>query len=294
MKKILVVGANGFVGRQVLQTLEKSSYELYATSHHEDINPDGNHHFVQCDLSSVEETDKLLNNIQPHIIINAAALSAVDFCEEHQDMAQRINVGAVKQMAQYCKVTKNRLIHISTDFVFDGKTDQLYNEDDEKNPVNFYGQTKSDSEDLIMEMCKSYAIVRVVVVYGTPLPGQHSNIVLLVKNRLEAGEPVRVVNDQYRTPTYVGDIVKGIVSLLESDQNGIFHLCGKDYMSIADIAFKVAAHFGLDSSLIEPVSTAQMKEKTPRPQYSGLSIKKAQEVLNYEPLSFDQGLFKIQ
>ena len=110
------------------------------------------------------------------------------------------------------------------------------------------------------------------MVYGKPLPGQHGNILQLVANKLRNGETIKVVSDQWRTPTYVGDIANGVEKLMHHKQNGIFHICGSDNLSIADIAYRVAEHLQLDSSLIQPITTEEMQEKNPRPRQSGLSM----------------------
>ena len=122
----------------------------------------------------------------------------------------------------------SRFIHLSTDFVFDGRSECLYTEEDAPNPVNYYGVTKLEGEQRVSEYCSNYAIVRVVVVYGKALPGQHGNILQLVADKLRNGETVRVVSDQWRTPTFVGDISEGVERLMHHPRNGIYHICGSD------------------------------------------------------------------
>ena len=121
--------------------------------------------------------------------------------------------------------------------------------------------TKYQGEQAVASICRNYAIVRVVVVYGKALPGQHGNVLQLVKNRLEAGQEIRVVADQYRTPTWVEDIADGVERLVHTDDSGIYHICGAEYLSIAEMAYRVADYFGLDRSLICPVTTEEMKEQ---------------------------------
>ena len=133
------------------------------------------------------------------------------------------------------------------------------------------------------ETCSSYAIVRVAIVYGRALPGQHGNIVQLVMNRLKTGQEIRVVSDQWRTPTYVGDVSAGVQHLVENAANGIFHICGEECLTIAEIAFQVADYMKLDRSLVHPATTEEMQEATPRPRFSGMSIAKARTILGYQP-----------
>ena len=119
--------------------------------------------------------------------------------------------------------------------------------------------------------------------YGKALPGQHGNIVQLVMNRLNAGQEIRVVSDQWRTPTYVGDVSAGVQHLVENAANGIFHICGEECLTIAEIAFQVADYMKLDRSLVHPATTEEMQEATPRPRFSGMSIAKARTILGYQP-----------
>ncbi|NDV60174.1 NAD(P)-dependent oxidoreductase [Bacteroides sp. 519] len=292
MQKILIIGANGFTGRRMLIDLSAKTnlYNVTGSSLNKDLSPSSGYCFVQADIRDEQQISNLFEKTQPDIVINTSALSAPDYCEAHREEAWATNVTAVEHIAQYCEKYNSKLIHLSTDFVFDGDTNTLYTETDTPNPVNYYGITKWESEKQIESICSNYAIVRVVVVYGAPLPGQHGNIVQLVANKLKAGEQIQVVSDQWRTPTYVGDISLGIEKLFNHNQNGIFHICGPECITIAMIANRVANFLGLDKSLIIPVTTEQMKEATPRPRFSGLSIEKATHELGYTPHRLEEGL----
>ena len=285
MKKILIIGANGFTGRQILNDLSvHAQYKVTGCSLHPDISPNdaGKYRFIETDIRNEADVRHLFKEVQP------------DYCETHHEEAYLTNVTAVSQLAVFCEEYKSRFIHLSTDFVFDGKmfvfdekinedAGLLYTEEDIPAPVNYYGYTKWKGEEKVAETCSSYAIVRVAIVYGRALPGQHGNIVQLVMNRLKAGQEIRVVSDQWRTPTYVGDVSDGVQRLIAHTTNGIFHICGDECMSIAEIAYQVADYMGLDHSLIHPVTTEEMNETTPRPRFSGMSIDKARTMLGYEP-----------
>ena len=290
MKNIIIIGANGFTGRQILNDLSsKAQYKVTGCSLHPDILPKngGNYHFITTDIRDEAVVKQLFKDVQPDVVINCSALSVPDYCETHHEEAWLTNVTAVEQLAHLCESYKSRFIHLSTDFVFDGKIDeksgQLYTEKSLPAPVNYYGFTKWKGEEKVTEICSNYAIARVEIVYGKALPGQHGNIVQLVMNRLNAGQEIRVVSDQWRTPTYVGDVSDGVQRLIAHPTNGIFHICGVECMSIAEIAYQVADYMGLDHSLIHPVTTEEMNETTPRPRFSGMSIDKARTMLRYEP-----------
>ena len=262
MKKILIIGANGFTGRQILNDLSvHTQYKVTGCSLHPDISPNdaGKYRFIETDIRNEADIKCLFEEVQPDVVINCSALSVPDYCETHHEEAYLTNVTAVSQLAVFCEEYKSRFIHLSTDFVFDGKifffdekinenAGLLYTEEDVPAPVNYYGYTKWKGEEKVAETCSSFAIVRVAIVYGRALPGQHGNIVQLVMKRLKAGQEIRVVSDQWRTPTYVGDVSDGVQRLIAHTTNGIFHICGDECMSIAEIAYQVADYMGLDHS----------------------------------------------
>ena len=286
--KIIILGANGFIGRRILNRLYPN-HQVLACSLHPDILPEEGYQFETIDMLDYTAMTSLLNDYQPEVIINASALSVVDYCEQHPEEAYAMNVTAVKHLAEYSRTNSCRLIHLSTDFVFDGTSSIAYTETDTPNPVNYYGKTKQWSEEVIGQLCTDYAIARVEVVYGLPYPKQHGNIVHLVKTRLENGQGLRVVSDQFRSPTFVEDIAWAIEKLLSNQYQGIYHICGGETLSVAEIAYRTARFFNLDTSLIEPVTTEEMNEATPRPTFTPMSVKKAQQDLGYQPSALEEG-----
>lgn len=291
-KKILITGANGFIGRRLMNDLSTmKAYDVVGCSLHTDICPQyGNHLFTCTDITDRNALQSLFEEVRPDVVVNTAALSATDYCETHHEETDAVNTHAVRHMAELCAKQSCRFVHISTDFVFGGNNHRLYTEDDLPAPVNYYGLSKWRSEQHVQAICSDYAIARVVVVYGENLSGQHGNIIRLVAQRLKDGEQIRVVSDQWRTPTYVSDVSAGIRKLAEHNKNGIYHICGDECLTIADMARRTAEVLGLDSSLIVPVKTHEMGEKTPRPPYSGLDIGKARRELNYCPHTLDEGI----
>ena len=286
--KIMILGANGFIGRRILKRLAPK-HQVMACSLHQDILPEESYRFEVIDILNYPVLMGLLNEFHPDVIINAAAYSVVDYCEQHQEEAYAMNVTVVKHLADYSQANSCRLIHLSTDFVFDGTSPNAYTETDIPNPVNYYGKTKRWSEENIEQLCTNYAIVRVEVVYGKPFPKQHGNIVHLVKNKLESGESIRVVSDQFRSPTWVEDIACAIEKLLSNQCQGIYHICGDETLSVADIALRVAKFFQLDASLIDSITTKEMNEATPRPTFTPMSVEKAKKDLGYQPSKLEEG-----
>lgn len=295
-KRILVVGANGFIGRHIMNKfVADANCIVTGCSLHHDILPNsGNYHFMEADITVHANIQHLFEEVRPDVVINTSALSSPNYCDTHHEEADALNIHAVEAMAEECEKYGSRLIHLSSDFVFKGDVNKLYTEDDELSPVNYYGFTKMESEKTVSKISSNYAIARVVVVYGKPFDGQHCNIVTLVANRLRNKEEICVVDDQWRTPTFVCDVVDGINRLINHHANGIYHICGGESMSISELAFRVADVLGLDSSLIIPMNTAEMNEKVARPRYSGLSIEKARRELGYNPRSLEEGIKNIE
>lgn len=292
--RILILGANGFVGRRLLLHLAHSNcHHLLACSRHTDLCPSAGYEFAEVDMCCPDSFGPVLEAFRPEVVINAAALSVVDFCEQHRDEALRVNTTAVEWLAHRCTALNCRLLHLSTDFVFDGSKGTPYVEDDAPCPVNWYGHTKWLAEQTIAEHSHNHAILRVEVVYGRPLAGQHGNIALLVKQRLEQGLSMRVATDQWRTPTCVADICCAVEALLPYDHQGIFHIAGGEQMSIAELAERTARFFGLDTTLLQPTPTQQMQESTPRPQATPLCTDKAMQTFGYAPRTLEEGLQEL-
>lgn len=290
-RRILVVGANGFTGRYIMNKLVADpACIVTGCSLHGDILPHtGHYQFRQSDITVQANITQLFEDVQPDVVINTSALSSPDYCEVHQAEADALNIYAVQTLADACQRQGSRLIHLSTDFVFKGDVRQLYTEDDEPSPVNHYGYTKMQSEKAVQSICSNYAIARIEVVYGQPFDGQHGNIATLVAQRLSRHEEIRVVSDQWRTPTFVRDVADGICRLAVHSANGIYHICGAECMSISELAFRVADVLHLDSSLIHPVTTEEMNEKVARPRFTGMSIEKARRELGYSPRTLEEG-----
>ena len=185
MRNILIIGANGFTGRQLLKDLSAhKQYNVTGCSLHSDIftalENTKKYRFIEVDIRNEASVKELFKAICPDVVINCSALSVPDYCETHHEEAYLINVTAVEQLAHLCKEYQSRFIHLSTDFVFDGKinerTGQLYTEEILPAPVNYYGFTKWKGEEKVADICSNYAIARVEIVYGKALPGQHGNI----------------------------------------------------------------------------------------------------------------------
>jgi dTDP-4-dehydrorhamnose reductase len=216
-------------------------------------------------------------------------MTHVDECELNQEACKVANIEAVRNVVEGCKESGTHLVHLSTDFIFDGSEGPLL-EDAVPNPINFYGETKLDAEKLIFESGISWSIARTVLVYGI-VPGlSRSNIILWVKESLENQKTINVVDDQWRTPTLAEDLAQGCWLLAKNKVKGIYNISGKDVLTPFDMAQKVASYFKLDNNYIKRANSSTFSQPAKRPPKTGFIITKAVKELGYKPVSFDEGI----
>lgn len=291
MKKILVTGSNGLLGQKLMSLiLSTSRAELIATSRGSNRYPATEGYLYEdLDITSTEKVREVILKHNPDVIINTAAITNVDQCHEERELCRAVNVTAVEQLARLCEERTIHLIHLSTDFVFDGK-EGPYSEDDEPNPLSYYGQSKRDAEEIVMRSTCRWTIIRTILVYGITTNLSRSNIVLWVKKALENGESIRVVNDQWRMPTLAEDLAEACLRAAERSVEGVLHVSGKDFMSVVELALAVAGFWQLDKSKIQAISSAMLNQEAKRPAKTGFILDKAIKQLSYSPHSFREGM----
>jgi dTDP-4-dehydrorhamnose reductase len=291
MKKILITGSNGLLGQKLVELISKNfAYQLIATSRGENrLKTKDGYFYTSLDICIKEEIDNVIALHKPDYVIHTAAMTNVDQCESEKEHCLKMNVEAVKNIAEACKVNNAFLIHLSTDFIFDG-TAGPYKEDDLPNPLSFYGQSKLDAEALVKESGCKWAIVRTVIVYGVAQDMSRSNIVLWVKNNLEQSKAINVVNDQWRTPTLAEDLAKGCMLIVENNTEGVFNISGEEMLTPFEMAIKTADFFGLNKNLIQQTDGSKFSQPAKRPPKTGFIIEKAKKILGYNPHTFEEGL----
>lgn len=289
--RVLVTGANGFLGNYLLSELLKEKHEVIATGKG-DCRIKRNEAFVYegMDFTNAHLVKNVFSIYKPEVVVHAGAMSKPDECEANRELAFNVNTQGTMHLLEAAKSINSFFIFISTDFVFDG-VDGMYNENDIPDPVNYYGQTKLLAEEKVKEYAGAWSIIRTILVYGRPQTGRE-NLLTLVKKKNANGEAFKVFMDQLRTPTYVEDLAKAIVSVIENKATGIFHISGIDQLSPYAMVIKMAHLLSLNKELILPITKYDLKEKAIRPPYTGFDISKAKALLNYSPVSFDEGLCK--
>jgi len=293
--KILITGANGLLGQHLVSLLLKDTqHQIIATSKREPGNllQNSRLHYYALDITDGMEVNLLMEKLQPNTIVHCAALTQVDACEEHPIKAWEVNVTATRFLLDAAKKIKAFFIYMSTDFVFDGMNGP-YKEADIVNPVSYYGSTKVAAEKAVVESGLPYAIVRTCLLYGNILSGNRSNIITWVKENLEQGKKIKVVSDQWRTPTYIEDLAKGILLIAEKKAQGVFHISGSEKLSPYEMAIITGQYLKLDTALIEKVDASVFTQPAKRPATTGFIINKAEQILGFKPLSFEEGLKKM-
>lgn len=288
--KILVTGSNGLLGQKLSALLQKEpDVQLIATARGKSAVTIDHGEFISLDITDSTSVSQVLSAKRPDVIINTAAMTQVDQCESEREACWKNNVTAVENLVQACAHHNIQLVHVSTDFVFDGSYGPL-DETAKPNPVNFYGESKLAAEKKIQESTIRWSILRTVLVYGITNDMSRSNIVLWVKNSLEQGKTIQVVNDQWRTPTLAEDLAMGCYLAATKKAKGIFHISGEDFLSPYDIAIRTAEFFKLDKSLIRSTDSTKFTQPAKRPPKTGFIIDKAKRELGYKPHSFEEGL----
>ena len=273
MKKILITGASGQLGK-ALKTLFTPKYDIIPTSK----NYDNYQKNYFLDITNPILIRDIVSATSPDIIINLAALTNVDLCEERPDLAFSVNFAGLQNIVE---IFNGPIIQLSTDYVFDGKAGQ-YNENSSVNPINVYGRTKLEAENFLKENSKDSLIIRTNVLYDYVSESPASFLNWVVKS-LQDDKKINVVDDQWNNPTWTNSIAIAIDKAIKFELNGLIHWGDNDYLSRYDFAIKIAETFQLNKKLIKPIKTAELNQIAPRPLKGGLNMDRAKNILNLEP-----------
>ncbi len=289
--KVLITGSNGLLGQKLISLLvQQADIQLIATSRGANrMNFTDGYQYQEMDITDAEQVAEVIENVRPDAIIHTAAMTNVDECEIRKDLSWTMNVKAVEYLVEACEKHQIFLCHLSTDFVFDGQSGP-YSEEDLPSPISFYGWSKYAAEEIVKRSKCPWSIIRTVLVYGITNDMSRSNIILWVKNSLDQRKAIKVVTDQFRTPTLAEDLAMGCYLVVTKKAKGIFHISGKDFLTPYQMAIKTADFFGLDKSLISQVDTKNFTQPAKRPARTGFILDKAVSVLGYNPVSFEEGI----
>lgn len=253
--KILITGSNGMLGHDLINVLQDNHELILTTS-------------KTLDITDKQQVIEFLTQSKPDIVINSAAYTDVDGCEENQDLAYSVNGEGVKNLALACREIDSALVHISTDYVFDGSATEPIAENGEIGPISVYGKSKLKAEEAIQEILDKFFIVRTAWLYGINGKNFPKTMLELAENHSQ----ITVVYDEVGTPTYTPDLAGAISELIETDYYGIYHITNSDYCSWCEFAKYIFEVADKDVTVI-PVTASEFARPAPRPSYSVLRNK---------------------
>ncbi len=296
MPKILITGANGFLGEHLIQLLKHvKHWEIIATARGENKlkNKEG-YRFLSLDICDKNKVGQVIKEEKPNYVIHAAAMTQVDQCEINKNQCWETNVEGTRYLLEATKEIEAFFIFISTDFIFDGK-EGPYKEEAVPHPVNFYGESKWSAEKLLQEASIPSVILRTVLVYGSSDDKNRSNIVRWLKSSLKEKKAIKVVDDQWRTPTLVQDLAEGCRLVMVKKEEGkslapVYNISGKELLTPYQMALKVADFYDLDKRLITRADATTFQQKAQRPAKTGFVLDRAEKELDYHPHTFEEGL----
>ena len=288
MNKILITGGSGLLGSNIAK-LAALKFNVYATYNKNEVSMN-KAHFFQVDLTKKERLIKI-GQIKPNFIIHCAALTNVDYCEEHPNKAYNQNVLASVNIAEIAQRIGAFLIYISTDSVFDG-TKGNYKEEDIPNPINVYGRTKLEAEQKVLSIHPHSCIVRTNI-YGWNKRDKFS-LAEWMLNKLTNNEELPALKDVYFSPILVNDLAEALFKLQEKKYEGIIHIAGSETCSKLDFAYMIAEAFSLDKGLIRPISIHELGLKASRGKNTSLNVSKAEKILKEHLPKAKEGLVKMK
>lgn len=291
-KKVLVTGANGLLGQKVVDVFVPDCEVVGSGTKSEPVFEDDTASYSRCDITKRAEVVDLVKVVSPDYIVNAAAYTDVDGSEDDRETCWRVNVVGVENLAVAALKVHAFLVHISTDYVFDGTADTV-NECSKPNPLGYYGKSKLAGENALIRSDVQCAIVRTMVLYGLGY-GLRPNFATWLVDKLSKQEPVRIVDDQVGHPTLVDDLALAIRRITERRKAGIYHVTGRECVSRFSFALELADVFGFDKSLISQIKTSDLKQKAPRPLMSNFDLKKLHTEVGLELSDVREGLLKFK
>ena len=287
-KRILVTGANGMLGYSLCRFYSSHANVRLLASSLEDEPVFEGIDYSMCNLTKRESVKKVVLDFYPDYIINASAYTNVDLSETEREEAWKVNVKGLEYLSETARVLDSRIIHISSDYIFDGR-DGPYSENEKPNPLGYYARTKLAGENALKISGVLYAILRTNVLYGSSSKCKIDFVRWLI-NSLNEGKEVKIVTDQINNPTFVEDLVQGISKVIEYNKTGVYNIGGKEFLSRFEFSGMIADFFGLDKNLIKPITTKELNQPARRPLKSGLVTLKAETEFGYKPHSINESL----
>lgn len=294
MKRILICGSNGLVGQYLSRQLEnQNDFEILHTSNKRELYlKEIKSDFTQLDITNRSDVKSLLSSFRPDVIVNTVAISNVDFCEDEKETAWRVNAEGTKNLVEISKRIGAKLIHLSTDYIFDGVKGN-YSEEDIPNPISYYGKTKLAAENAILTGEINFCILRPMVIFGVGTKLKY-NFPSWVIESLRNKKNINCADDQIANPTYARSVAEGIIYCAKNNINGIYNFCGESEISRFDLAKLCAKIFELDGNLIQKISSSELKQKANRPKNTTMNLEKSKRDLKIKFYNIEDGLIEMK
>ncbi len=289
--KLLITGSNGFVAGSVI-THAQDHWEVHGIARSALPVDHGNVHYHLLDLLDSEKLTELFHKIKPDVVIHAAAIANIDFCENNKSIAEEINVGVTKTIAQLCKEADIKMIHCSTDTVFDG-TKGFYTEADFTNPINYYAETKVRSEQIVLSSAAKNIVARLALVMGLLSREKGNSFLFDLIEKLKNNEQVKFAENEIRTPIDVITLGASLVELADNNFAGIIHLAGNTRIDRFNMAKQIAVDMKFPAELIISTNSNSIPDRAPRPNDASMDNSKAKQILKTPMRSLHEGLALI-
>lgn len=291
-KRICIIGSNGMLGQRLVFHYKKfANIELMCSSFEKDSFIEGVN-YLQVDITNKKDVQKLIHQFYPDYIINTAAYTNVDGCETEKELSWKVNVTGVENIVRYASAIDSHIIHLSTDYVFDGQNGP-YDEEAKPNPISSYGRSKLASENVLNSSSANSTIIRTNVLF-CPAKYGRPDFVKWVVTSLRENKHIKIVTDQINNPTYIDDLVSAINKIIEFNKHGLLHIGGAELLSRYEFTMKIANYFNLDKSNISEIITSDLKQPAPRPLKSGLITLKAQTELGYKAIHLENAFASMK
>jgi dTDP-4-dehydrorhamnose reductase len=293
VKRVLVTGGTGLLGVALQRTAPKDiqGFSIYFPERSLSVP-------LPFPIRAVNVTNRtqmlsIFEWTKPDVVIHTSAIGSVDFAEKNREQTRRVNVGGTEVVAALCQDFQSRLIYISSNAVFDGLT-PFYTETDPVNPINNYGRLKVEAENIVQNSNISWAIVRPILMYGWPYPGERDNPVVWWLRSFKEGKPIKVVDNVFSKPLPAWSCAEAIWAVIQQNKSGIYHIAGSDHISLYQFALLTAGVFGFDASLIEPVPDSYFPEIAPRPRDTSFDTTKMENNLLIKTVGVKEGLVRMK
>ena len=291
---ILITGSNGLLGQKLVKHLTKNNIPFIATSKGKNRNPDCmDASYSTMDICSPDDIKSVFNRFIPTHVIHTAAMTNVDECEEFPLECEKLNVEATQLLFEAAQKIGAHFQLLSTDFVFDGLKGN-YSETDSPNPLSVYARSKVSAENLVLTSSyPKFSIVRTIILYGKANNLSRSNIVCWAKEALSKGQPLFIIDDQFRAPTWADDLAWACIRICDLQKTGIYHIAGPETMSIYDLVLRIAKFYSFSTEFLTKTDSLSLNQKAKRPPKTGFDLQKAQSELLYKPKTLEETLKDI-